>query len=51
MNAAYHLIEKWLPVNEVFIEAIREGGALAGCLGSRIRMLTRRRIVASALTG
>ena len=29
-NAAPRLIEKWLPINEVSIEAIREGGALAG---------------------
>jgi len=31
-NAEAHgrLIEKWLPINEVSIEAIREGGALAG---------------------
>ena len=28
--AAPRLIEKWLPINEVSIEAIREGGALAG---------------------
>ena len=30
MNPAPRLIEKWLPVNEVSIEAVREGGALAG---------------------
>ena len=30
-NAAQErLIEKWLPINEVSIEAVREGGALAG---------------------
>ncbi len=28
--AAPRLIEKWLPINEVSIEAVREGGALAG---------------------
>ena len=28
--AAPRLIEKWFPVNEVSIEAVREGGALAG---------------------
>ena len=30
MNTAPRLIEKWLPINEVSIEAVREGGALAG---------------------
>ena len=29
-EAHERLIEKWLPINEVSIEAIREGGALAG---------------------
>ena len=29
-EAQERLIEKWLPVNEISIEAIREGGALAG---------------------
>ena len=24
------LIENWLPINEISIEAVREGGALAG---------------------
>ena len=28
--AAPRLIEKWLPINEVSIEAVREGGAMAG---------------------
>ena len=30
MSSAPRLIEKWLPINEVSIEAVREGGALAG---------------------
>ena len=30
INTAPRLIEKWLPINEVSIEAVREGGALAG---------------------
>ena len=30
MTTTSRLIEKWLPINEVSIEAIREGGALAG---------------------
>ena len=30
MTTASRLIEKWLPINEVSIEAVREGGALAG---------------------
>ena len=29
MNAS-RLIEEWLPINEISVEAIREGGALAG---------------------
>ncbi len=30
MTTATRLIENWLPINEVSIEAVREGGALAG---------------------
>ena len=30
MTTTSRLIEKWLPINEVSIEAVREGGALAG---------------------
>ena len=30
VDADTRLIEKWLPINEVSIEAVREGGALAG---------------------
>ena len=29
-NRGERLIEKWLPINEISVEAIREGGALAG---------------------
>ena len=28
--AAPRLIEKWLPINELSTEAVREGGAMAG---------------------
>ena len=30
MTTATRLIENWLPINEVSVEAVREGGALAG---------------------
>ncbi len=30
INTVPRLIERWLPINEVSIEAVREGGALAG---------------------
>lgn len=29
-NDTERLIEQWLPINEISVEAIREGGALAG---------------------